>query len=210
MHKNLLPISKNGLPKIVYTITFLVVTLAFDLDVLSLLAFFLAVALSYIYRNPERENTIYEKNSVVSPVDGLVLSIESIDSSEYAYRVEIDSNYSDISILRVPMNSTIQDVSIIHGAKLSQNEPLFRKINENSCIIFEDDLRNRVKVKHLSKQSIESISVDAYDSQKFSQNTRYGFMMNGRTTLYLPHNFRLDINVGSRVIGSQTLIGYFS
>lgn len=210
MNKNLLPISKDGLAKIVYTLLFLLLALALDLDILSFLSFVLLAFLVYIYRNPEREATLYGQNSIVSPVDGEVVSIETLENEEYAYKIEIDSKFSDIAILRVPMNAKVDDIKTQHGSKLSNRGTLFRKINEQSRVTFKDENSNKIVVEHLSKMNFEDIIIDLYKDQSVVQSSRYGLSLNGITTLYLPHNFRVNINVGSEVVASETLIGYLS
>lgn len=210
MNKNLLPISKDGLPKIVYTLVFLLVVLALDLDILSFISFVVVVGLIYVYRNPEREAVSLGNNSVTSPVDGQVISIESIEDSVYAYKIEIDSKFSDVAVLRAPMNAKVDEIKTLHGSKLSTTTSLFRKINEQSQVTFKDENSNKIMVEHLSKISFEDIIIDLYEDQSVLQSSRYGLVLNGITTLYLPHNFRVSVSVGNEVVGSETLVGYFS
>ena len=210
MNKNLLPISKDGLSKIVYTLLFLLISLALDLDVLSFVSFVLLLSLSYLYRNPERETLVFDKASVISPVDGKVLSIETLENEEYGYKIEIESSFSNIAVLRAPMNAKVVDIKTLQGDKLSNKSALFRKINEQSRVTFTDENSNTIVVEHLCKTSFEDIIIDLYKDQKVLQSSRYGFALNGITTLYLPHNFRVNINVGNEVVGSETLVGYFS
>jgi len=210
MRSNLLPVSQAGFKPIGYGILFIIITLIFDFDFLSLIAFVATALLIFIYRNPEREILVFQEKSVLSPVDGKVVSIEDIQDSEYAYKITIDSTYADIGVLRVPMNAVIEELSLVKGAKLAEETTLARKINENSTLVFKDASSNRVKVKHILKQSLTDITISSIESQKVLQTTRYGFMANGLSTLYLPHNFRVNVSVGREVIASETLIGYFS
>jgi phosphatidylserine decarboxylase len=68
---------------------------------------------------------------------------------------------------------------------------------------------NKIKVLHKLKQSFKSIDIDIQESQSLMQGARYGLMVNGITTIYLPHNFRLNVGIGSELVASETLIGYF-
>jgi len=210
MNKNLLPIAKFGVAKISYALILLVVFLVLDFDVLSFITFVITLALVYIYRNPEREVVLFEKNSVVTPCDGTVVSIEELENEEYAYKVTIENNFKDVGVLRAPMNSKLTYVKLTRGAKTSVVSPLFEKINENATLVFEDENTHKVKIVHRMKQNLDNLSVDALSAQMFAQGTRYGFMANGVTTIYLPQNFRLSLNIGNEVEASQTLIGYFS
>jgi len=210
INKSLLPIAKFGLLKVLYSLLALVVFLIIDCDILSFLAFVVLTSLIYVYRNPEREVQIFEKNSVVSTVDGTVTSIEELENSEYTYVITIESDLSDVGVLRAPMNSKVLEMQVNYGTKVSSRSKLFDLLNENASLTFEDDLSNKLKVEHRMKQNFDSISIDALEDQFFAQSSRYGFIANGTTKIYLPSNFRFNITVGNEVSASQSLIGYFS
>lgn len=209
MKNNLLPIVKEGLSYIIYAIVAYTFFAIFDLEVLEFIAFLATISLIFVFRNPEREVSLFEENSVVSPVDGVVLAISEIEG-EYAYRVEIDSSCLNVSILRVPMISSLKSIKLKKGARLSKFSSLAKKINENAELIFEDKNSHKLKVSHMLKQSFLGMEISLKESQNLLQGSRYGVMVSGVTTLYLPQNFRLSINLGSEVKASQSLIGYFS
>ncbi len=210
MRNNLFPVAKEGWNYIGYAFAAFIFFAIVDLNFFQFLSFFLIVFFVYVYRNPERQMPMFQENSVVSPVDGVVLSIEELVDSEFAYKIEIDSSYLDVAILRVPMNSFVEEIRVTHGAKLSGFDPLSHKINENAQIVFQDKASNKVKVIHRLKQSFDAIHIDVMKSQNLSQASRYGVMINGTATICLPHNFRLNITLGNQLIGSETLLGYFS
>ncbi len=210
MRSNLLPISQAGFKTIGCALGLFVLSVVFDFDFFSFIFLVLIAILIFIYRNPEREMIVFQNHSVLSPVDGKVLSIENIEDSEYAYKVTVDSTYADVGVLRVPMNSSVKEIAIVKGSKLAHNSTVAAKINENCTLVFEDSSLNRVKVTHLLKQSFADICITSTKSQDLLQTTRYGFMTNGITTIYLPQNFRVNVSVGNDIMGSETLIGYFS
>jgi len=210
MSSNLLPIAKEGFSRIGIAFLAFVFFAIFDLDFLKLISFLVVIFLLFVYRNPERMSPILEVKSVVSPVDGTVISIDELDDSEYAYKIEIDSNYFDVSLLRSPLSATIKSVDIKRGARLSKDSVLANELNERVEIVFEDSFKNFVKVKHMLKQSFDAIKVDLNTQQKTLQGARYGLMINGITTIYLPKNFRVNLSIGQEVNASQSLVGYFS
>jgi len=210
MKSNLLPISSTGFKYVASAFLAFLIFLIFDIEFLALISFILLLAFGFIFRNPEREVPSFEKNSLVSPVDGSVISIEDIGDSEYAYKLEIDSTYLNVGVLRIPLNATLQSVVKRRGARLSSSSTLSEDINENAELIFVDENSNSVKIVHQLKRSFDDISLDVKNSQNVKQASRYGVMINGTTTIYLPKNFRLNVTIGSELEGSQTLIGYFS
>ena len=210
MKSNLLPIASAGFKYIASAFLVFIIFSIFDIEFFALISFILMIAFAFIFRNPEREVPSFENNSLVSPVDGKIISIEDIQDSEYAYKLEIDSTYLDVGVLRVPFDSTLKSVVKMNGARLANTTTLSADINENAEIIFVDENSNSVKVVHKLKRSFDDITIDVKNTQNLKQASRYGVMINGTTTIYLPKNFRLNVTLGSELEGSQTLIGYFS
>ena len=210
MRNNLLPIAKEWWNNIFYSALFFIVFSVLDLEFLSFLSFLVIIFFLFLYRNPERILPLVQNNSVISPVDGVVLSIQEINDSQYAYKIEIDSSHLDVSILRTPFTSSVKRIKHSRGSKLSRFNPLATTLNENAEIVFEDTNENSIKITHMLKQSIDEIKVDIFKDQKFMQGSRYGFMVNGITTIYLPQNFRINLNIGNEIKASQSLVGYFS
>jgi len=210
MRSNLLPVLRQGWGYIGWAFGLFILFALFDYTILEFLSFVAFVAFIYMYRNPERELPLFQNSSVTSPVDGTVVSIEELDDLEYGYKVEVESDFSDVAVLRVPMSGSLLFATHQNGTRLAKNSPLFTKTNENAVLIFENRDANKVKVVHRCKQSFDGIHIDIITAQHLAQSYRYGSMIHGITTIYLPRNFRLSINVSNELIGSETLIGYFS
>ncbi len=209
MNNDISPVSKEGWSYIGYSIAFFILFVLLHLDILSFIAVAFIAFFVYIYRNPERELSSFEENMVYSPVDGNIVYIENLINSEYAYRVEIDSKCLNVGLLRSPMDAKIINSTITQGTKLPLSSDLAQKINENILITFENRALDKVMVQHLSKVSFENLKVNLEKNQLINVASRYGFMVNGITSIYLPKNFNLEVQSGNKVIGSQTLLGSF-
>ncbi|QSZ42577.1 phosphatidylserine decarboxylase [Sulfurimonas aquatica] len=211
MKSNLLPVAKEGWIYISYSLVAFILFSLLDLSFLSLVSLTIVLFLVYVYRNPERQLPMFANFSVVAPCDGVVSAIVELeDDREYSYRVDVESGYSDISILRAPMNSKVEAINLVNGTRVSKNSKLFSSINESCTVVFRDESNNRVKVMHRLSQSFAPISFDLKVSQQLHQTSRYGVILCGVTSIYLPSNFRLDVNISSEIKSSETLLGYFS
>lgn len=210
MKSNLLPIAKEGFSYLGYIFLSFIVFSILDLDFLQLISIVIFFFVGFIFRNPEREITRFEAGSVLSPVDGKVTAIENLDNSEYAYKVTIESNLSDVAIIRTPIDGTVNSIKKLSGTRLNSNNPLSSKLNEETIIVFENSDSNSLKVSHRLKRSCFGIKTDLRNNQNVLQSSRYGVMVNGITTIYLPQNFRLNVTISSEVHSSESLIGYFS
>jgi phosphatidylserine decarboxylase len=209
MKNNLFPISQVGLKYMAYSFALFTLFVIFAFDFFALVSFIFIFIFAYIYRNPERELNIFEKNSFLAPVDGEVIAINEISDAEYAYKVKVDNSYLDVAVLRAPYDSKLESISVHKGTRLSLNSPLSESLNENIELVFSNASASKAKIKHILKQSITSFDINVKESQFIHQTARYGTMPNGVTEIYIPRNFRLNINVGNKLLASQTLIGYF-
>lgn len=211
MKNNLFPIAKDGWIYIAYAMGAFVIFSILDLEFFQLISFVAIVFFLFIFRNPERELPSFEENQVLSPVDGEVLSIESLNASdEYAYKVLINTTYKDVGILRTPMNASVYYLKKTKGTRLSLDTPLAHKTNENVTIVLKDANSNKIKLTHILKQSLCGVSVDLENEDRVLQSARYGLMVNGITEIYLPKNFRISLVLGEETTASESLIGYFT
>lgn len=210
MSHNLLPIAKEGWKYIGSSIVLFFLLGFLDLSFLQFFSFIGILFFIFVFRNPERELVNFQDLSVVSPVDGKVISIKELKDEEYGYKIKIESSYLNVSFLRVPMNATVSCVSVKHGARLSKFSNLSNDLNEKAEIVFRDKNSNSLMVVHRLKQSFNGIDIQVINAQKVNQSFRYGLMHTGITTLYLPKNFRLNINIGQEVHAAQNLVGYFT
>ncbi|MDF1883585.1 phosphatidylserine decarboxylase [Sulfurimonas sp. SAG-AH-194-C21] len=210
MKTNLLPLAKEGISYFLYSLTFLVLFLFLDFDFLAFVTFLITLFIGYSFRNPERELSLFEPASFLSPVDGVMESIEELSNHEYAYKIEIQSFCRDVAILRVPANATVSNVVQKNGTRVARDSKLFRTLNENVELSFTTKEENTFKIIHNLAQSFTPLFVELQNKQKVFQTARYGLMLNGKTTVYLPQNFRVNISIGSELKASESLIGYFS
>lgn len=212
MKNNLFPIAKEGWNWIFGAVIVFVAALFLDFDFLEFLSFLATLFFLFVFRNPEREYFLYQEGSVVAPVDGTVASIEEIvDGVQQGYKVVVEGSYSNVSLLRAPFSSTLEDIAIKRGAKLSGLAPLSENLNEQAELLFSDKKSlNKIKIVHKLKQSFAPIAINIAENQSMMQGSRYGLMVNGTTTLYLPKNFRLNVSIGSELVASETLLGYFT
>lgn len=210
MNKNLFPIAKEGVLFILVGFFTLLLFLILELKFLLFIGLLTLIFLIFSFRNPERLVPEFSDLSVLAISDGVVNSIEEIDDTEYAYKIEIESSFLDVGILRAPFDATLIKSLYKNGAKVSKISELNLDLNEMLELTFQDYKKNKLKVVHRVKQSFSSIYCDLSSSQKIRQASRYGLMINGVTTIYLPHNFRVNVHVGDEIKSSESLMGYFS
>jgi len=208
MRSNLFIIAQSGWKYVGFSLSFFLVFMILDLEFLAFLSFLFALVSVFVFRNPERELLSFEEKSILSPVDGVVSAITQLDDSEYGYRIDVQSSYIDVSLLRAPINASVESLKYHKGTRTSKNSKLFETLNENVEIIFVNNNKQKVKVKHTLSQSFAPLNVDIINSQTLLKTSRYGVMLCGLTSIYLPSHVRVNVNLANEIKASQTLIGH--
>lgn len=208
MESNLFILHKSAIRYIAYASVAFVLFLILDLDLLAALAFGFIFFAAYVFRDPEKSLKDFEKNAFVSPVDGEVLDIEYLEDDAFAYKVTIASAYQDISILRVPYSAKVQNFTTVKGTRLAMSAELFEILNEYASYELMDDDGHIVKVVHRLSRSFAPLSLSIKESQEIIKGERYGVMLSGVTTIYLPKSFKLHLTARTTVSAGETLFGY--
>lgn len=185
-----------------------------DAGFFQFVAFVAFVCVGYIYRNPERIVPFYQAGSIVAVADGVVTAIDTADEcrghNTPCYKIELQSGYLDASLLRAPFGSRITSARLIRGNRLPLQNPLSVSLNEKALYQFTSEDGQVVACEHLLEQSPADLCMYASFDERMSQGARYGIMLKGNHTIYLPLQSRVAVKVGDRVRAGESLIGYFS
>jgi len=209
MNNDLFILHRHSFSYLGYSFIAFIVLLILDLEILAffVLVFFLFSA--FVFRNPEKALNNFEENALLSLVDGTVTKIEELEDSEYGYKLDITSSYMDVSILRAPFDAKVKSFDLTRGARLSNNAKNFSAINENAVLVLENKSGQNIKVVHRLTQSFAPLFIDTTNGSSLSKTSRYGVMLCGVTSIYIPKSFKLNVNVTDKVSASETLLGYF-
>lgn len=210
MKNNLFIIAKYSYSYVAYSALAFIIFYMFGFEFLATLAFFTTLYFVAIFRNPERELQVFDSSSIIAPSDGIVSSIEELEDDEYRYKIEIESSFTDVGLLRSPINGKVVKSLLKKGAKTAKSSKLFHDLNESLTVEFVDEKDNTIKIVHQSKQSLVPIYSDLKESQEVIKSMRYGFATNCVTTIYLKSNVRLNVQLSEKVTASESLIAYFS
>ena len=210
MNSDLFIITKSGWKYIACSIGVTIVFSLLDLELLTFISMAWTLFLLYHFRNPEREVTYTAAEVVVSPVDGVVKSIEEIDADEYTKKIEIESSCFNAAVLRAPIVSVVESCLVVRGTRLGVKSKLALNLNEYTEIIFKDKDDRSVKVLHRLKEGFAPISLNIIEKQKILKGGRYGFAQNSTTTLYLPKSSSFKVQVGQELLAAITPLAEIS
>ncbi len=204
-------ISRNGWDIIApLGVLTLLLLLSIGLEFSTFCLLLLLAFIIYIHRNPERISTFGQNGSILACIDSRVKEIISIDKSPIdgkpGFEIVLESGYTDVAVLRAPVNAIMHVEKLQRGAMLSSKSHL-SELNETADVRFSSPVGD-ILIRH----SLDSwtrplrFSIEG----EINQNQRYGYMLSGRTSVFLPSNSRVAVKEGMTLKAGESVIGFFS
>jgi phosphatidylserine decarboxylase len=167
-------------------------------------ALFVAIALfmAYFFRDPHREIPT-GNNIVVAAADG---KITRIDRDENGKLVSIFLSPLDVHINRAPIAGKITDVKYIRGKKLPATSDQASFVNERNSITIHGE---RITVVCTQIAGILARRIVCWNKtgDDLELGQRYGLIkFSSRTDILMPVEVELQVAVGDRVVGGETII----
>ncbi|PAF43309.1 phosphatidylserine decarboxylase [Helicobacter sp. 11S03491-1] len=195
-------IAKEGYKGTVILVLAVLIFLWWGWHLLIFLSFLGLFLWLFIFRNPERLASDPFNPILIAPIDGEIVKIYN-DNERIC--ILIDVNWFDVGVLRAPIGISNYEVSKINGFFLRFIQESFKNIF-NTKIIFSSKQDYHFEME-LYPQVFSSANI--YEKSAFVANDRMGFMKLGQLMLRFPAQFLdLKANVGDKIKGGQTLIGY--
>jgi phosphatidylserine decarboxylase len=188
----------------------LLLLLSMGLEFLTFILLLILGCVIYRHRNPERISNFTQEGSILCPLDGKVKEIISLDNSPIdgkpGFEIVVEQGISDIAILRAPVTAKMSVEKLQRGAMLNAKSGEYA-LNENALIRFSSKTGD-IMMKHTLGSWTRPLAFGI--EGKISQNERYGYMLNGVSSIYLPSNSRVAIKEGMKLRAGESIIGFFS
>lgn len=195
MNSQINSLAKSGYKGAIWIIALLGASLLFGLGSLSVILLLFLVLWLILFRNPERNALHLSENAILSPIDGI---ISEINSKGDMCQIRIKNTFFDVGVIRSPMKINAYSLSQIHGIPLYFSS---KKEYFNSEVSFE--FSNHKMTLHPQLFHISPISSTLLE---FERGERIGFMK-GDLVLEMK-NVEIKLNVGDKVKGGETIVGY--
>jgi len=176
---------------------------------LAILFLLLAAAFFFFFRDPERRPPEGE-HLVVSPADGLVLSVDKLDSypdlAGPVNRVAVFLSLLDVHIVRSPLASALARIDYRPGAFLPAYRPEAGEKNESSTLVMKEGKTDLV-LKLIVGIAARRIKTFAGAGDRVARGQRIGIIYFGsRTELFLPAEVEIKVKPGDKVKGGETIV----
>lgn len=165
------------------------------------------------FRFPNR-HIVVKDNTILAPADGKIVVVEETFEPEYlkkqCIQVSIFMNIFNVHINWFPINGIIKFFKYHQGRYMAAYLPKSSTENERTTIAIKATNGQEIVMRQIAGAMAKRIVSYAPVGGKARQDEHAGFIKFGsRVDLYLPLGTRIDVKLGQKVRGSQTLIGTF-
>lgn len=166
---------------------------------------FAAVAgfMLYFFRDPRRIVPT-DPGLVVSAADGHVTRIEITDAGKL---VSVFLSPLDVHINRSPIGGTIKKITYIKGRKMPATSDQASLVNERNSLIIDGEFIS-VTCTQIAGILARRIVCWPKEGDNLERGQKFGLIKFGsRTDILMPSNIEIEVKVGDRVKGGETIIG---
>lgn len=165
------------------------------------------------FRFPNRV-ILQDDNSILAPADGKIVVIEETEEPEYfrdkRIQVSIFMNIFNVHINWFPVNGIIKYFKYHKGKYAAAYLPKSSTENERTTIVIGGSNGQTVLMRQIAGAIAKRIVSYAPVGGKARQDRHAGFIKFGsRVDLFLPLDTKIEVKLGQKTVGSQTVIGRF-
>ena len=160
------------------------------------------------FRDPIRTVPAGE-NFIIAPADGKIVKITDVNDTDVgeAQLVSIFLNVFNVHCNRMPIDGTFTSVKYEKGKFLAAFDHKASDENEQVITIISHKSGN-YKIKQIAGLIARRILCYAKEGLILHKGGRLGFIRFGsRTDLIMPSNVKINVNLGEKVKGGESVIG---
>ncbi len=171
-------------------------------------------AILYFFRNPERISEDDGKDAILSPSDGVIISIDREFEESFlqdeCVSITIATTLRDAHFIRAPYASSFKQKSVVHGVFLPIGNEKARYLNERFAAFFDGENGKNYLLSVIAGSLATKISLYQNEDARIRGGERVAFLKSEfQTVLYLPKEVSIKKAVGDRVKAGESLLGYF-
>lgn len=179
-------------------------------NIFLLLAFGFLLFSLYFFRNPDRicKERELDKNILVSPADGKVVDVSRINNmQDFTQKISVFLSPLDVHVNWIPDDGIIENVIYRPGKFIVAFAPKSSDINERNDIIINCQ-KGKIQVGQIAGFVARRICCWVKKGDKVKAGEKFGMIRFGsRVDIFLPNNVEINVKVGQKIKGGQTVIG---
>jgi len=163
----------------------------------------------WFFRDPDRVSPA-DSELIVAAADGVVVEIEEMEETEVTQtrmkRVAIFLSVFNVHTNRAPISGEVTYLKHFPGTYLDARDPECSKKNEAQTWAFRNE-RATLVVRQITGAIARRIVAWSAIGDQVAKGERFGMIRFGsRTEVYLPMTATVEVKVGDRVSGAQSII----
>nr|WP_320055830.1 phosphatidylserine decarboxylase family protein [Desulfuromonas thiophila] len=208
------PVAIEGYPFIGIFAFLTLVFALLDWSFLAVLLLLLTLFTVYFFRNPDRTIPV-DENLVVAPADGKVVFVGTVQEERFLHqpmcKVSIFMSVFNVHVNRVPVSGAVKDQFYNKGKFLNAALDKASLENEQAGMVLETASGQRFLVVQIAGLIARRIVTYPVVGDLLQRGQRYGLIRFGsRVDLYMPADVRLQVSLGDRCLGGETIVGQMS
>lgn len=165
------------------------------------------------FRFPNRV-IIQDDNTILAPADGKIVVIEETEENEYfkdrRIQVSIFMSIFNVHINWFPVNGIVKYFKHHPGNFAAAYLPKSSTENERTTIVIDCNNGSTILMRQIAGAIARRIVSYAPEGAQARQDQHAGFIKFGsRVDLFLPLDSKIEVKLGQKTTGSQTIIGTF-
>lgn len=166
------------------------------------------------FRFPNRQIRV-DDDAILCPADGKIVVVEETYEPEYLKRqciqVSVFMSILNVHINWYAANGIVEYFRYHKGRYMAAYLPKSSTENERTTVAIKTRGGQEIVMRQIAGAMAKRIVSYATVGGEARQNRHLGFIKFGsRVDLYLPLGTRINVKVGQKVTGSQTIIGTFA
>jgi phosphatidylserine decarboxylase len=193
---------KEGIPFVLVPGALLILFAALQWWIPAVIFLLICGFMAYFFRDPKRVIPT-EPNIIVSAADGRVTRIDDTDAGTV---VSVFLSPLDVHINRSPISARIANIEYVKGKKMPATSDNASFVNERNSLFLESEGLN-VKCTQIAGIVARRIVCWPSTGDKLKRGQKFGLIkFSSRTDLLMPRDVKIEVKVGDRVRGGETII----
>ncbi len=210
--KSAFPIARPGYP-FVFAAAFVTMVFALlGMTVFAVAGMIVTFCICGFFRDPDRVVTT-EDGAIVSPADGKVIKVESIDKTRYyegpCTRISVFMSLFNVHVNRICQDGTIKKVNYQPGKFFAADKNEAPENNEQNAVFLETVEGESICFVQIAGLVARRIICWAQSGDQVKRGERFGLICFGsRLDIYMPPTVDVHVKKGDRVQAGASVIGY--
>ncbi len=165
----------------------------------------------WFFRVPSRELPTEDPDAILSPADGIIVTIEETDETEYFHdrRLQISIFMSPLNMHQntFPVSGQVIYTKYHPGKYLVAWLPKSSELNERSTIVIKDKKGREILMRQIAGAVARRIKTYCKKGDNVIGGNEMGFIKFGsRVDIFLPLDTKINVEIGQLSVAMKTIL----